>query len=99
MDQIAGADVQIFPIGQNPVEYPEWVGSPLPYINAAIENGKKIMLIAPRAMNYAFADVQGDDQTGQVIFKGEEVAPADMSVDQARATVDRMAKRATNKRL
>lgn len=60
MDQIAGADVQIFPIGQNPVEYPEWAGSPLPYINAAIENGKKVMLIAPRAMNYAFADVQGD---------------------------------------
>ncbi|GDX65140.1 hypothetical protein LBMAG36_02060 [Chlorobiota bacterium] len=60
MDQIGGADVQIFPIGTNPVEYPNWVASPLPYINAAIENGKKIMLIAPRAMNYAFADIQGD---------------------------------------
>jgi hypothetical protein len=50
-------------------------------------------------LNNLIADVQGDDQTGQVIFKGEEIAPTDMSVDQARATVDRMAKRATNKRL
>lgn len=43
------------------------------------------------------ADVEGDDQTGRVIFRGEggDVVPGtEMSVDQARATVDRMAKRA-----
>ena len=50
-------------------------------------------------LNNLIMDVQGDDQTGEIIFKGEDVAPTGMSVDQARATVDRMAKRATNKRL
>lgn len=50
-------------------------------------------------LNNMIMDVQGDDQTGQIIFKGEDVGPANMSVDQARATVDQMAKRATNKRL
>jgi uncharacterized protein HemY len=41
-------------------------------------------------------------QGNQVIFKGadsETVGPDTMSVDQARATVDQMAKRATSKRI
>lgn len=44
------------------------------------------------------ADVQGGNaETGRVIFKGAEVAPDTMSVDQAQQTVDGMAKRATKK--
>lgn len=39
-----------------------------------------------------------DDNTGTIVFKGaDEVAP-NMSVDQARDTVDTMAKRALNKK-
>jgi hypothetical protein len=42
-------------------------------------------------------DVQGDDQEGRVVFKGDNDADADtMTVDQARDTVDRMAKRAAS---
>jgi hypothetical protein len=44
------------------------------------------------------ADINGDEETGEIIFKGaDEVAP-NMSVDQARDTVDSMAKRALNKK-
>ena len=44
------------------------------------------------------ADLNGDEATGEIIFKGaDEVAP-NMSVDQARDTVDSMAKRALNKK-
>lgn len=44
------------------------------------------------------ADITGDDETGEIVFKGaDEVAP-NMSVDQARDTVDTMAKRALNKK-
>lgn len=39
-------------------------------------------------------NVEGDDDTGKIIFKGSEAVTDTMTVDQARATVDRMAKRA-----
>lgn len=43
------------------------------------------------------ANIEGDADTGIITFKGaEEVAP-NMSVDQARDTVDTMAKRAASK--
>ncbi len=43
------------------------------------------------------ANIEGDDETGKVIFRGENgdaVSGTEMSVDQARKTVDSMAKRA-----
>jgi hypothetical protein len=43
------------------------------------------------------ANIEGDDETGKVIFRGgdgDQVAGTQMSVDQARDTVDSMAKRA-----
>jgi hypothetical protein len=44
------------------------------------------------------ANIEGDADTGTITFKGaDEVAP-NMSVDQARDTVDSMAKRALNKK-
>ena len=46
------------------------------------------------------ADVQGDDLNGKVIFKGsEDLDQTTMSVDQARKTVDSMAKRAASKNI
>ena len=43
-------------------------------------------------------DVEGDDAaTSQVIFQGGEEVSPEMSVDQARQTVDKMAKRAAKK--
>ena len=53
-------------------------------------------------LNGIIVAVKGDDNSGEVIFKGAEeteAQPDTMSVDQARATVDKMAKRAANKRL
>lgn len=44
-------------------------------------------------LNNLIQNVEGEE----VIFKGDETAPDTMSVDQARATVDRMAKRAASK--
>ena len=53
-------------------------------------------------LNKIIADVQGDNQTGKVVFKGsdsttgsDQIEPDTMSVDQARATVQKMAKRAS----
>ena len=44
------------------------------------------------------ANIEGDTDTGTIVFKGaDEVAP-NMSVDQARDTVNTMAKRALNKK-
>jgi hypothetical protein len=46
------------------------------------------------------ANVEGDGATGLITFRGAEddqVAGAEMTVDQARKTVDSMAKRATRK--
>jgi hypothetical protein len=54
-------------------------------------------LIQEPPLNNLIANIDGDDQNGKVIFRGEggDVVPGtEMSVDQARATVDRMAKRA-----
>ena len=54
-------------------------------------------LITQPPLNNLIADIQGDNETGKVIFRGEggDVVPGtQMSVDQARDTVDRMAKRA-----
>lgn len=46
------------------------------------------------------ANIEGDDATGRVIFKGgDEVSDSEMTVDQARVTVDSMAKRAAKKGL
>jgi len=43
-------------------------------------------------------NIEGDDETGRVIFKGgDDIPNSEMSVDQARATVDNMAKRAAKK--
>lgn len=48
-------------------------------------------------------NIEGDDQSGVIIFKGSEPdaqkVAGDMTVDQARQTVDRMAKRAASKSL
>jgi len=46
-------------------------------------------------LNAFINDVQGDDpKTAQVIFQGADQTPPAMTVDQARNTVDTMAKRA-----
>lgn len=50
-------------------------------------------------LNNIIVNIDGDDQTGTVVFKGEEQPVGDMSVDQARQTVDQMAKRAAKKGL
>jgi len=44
-------------------------------------------------------NIEGDGDTGRVIFKGSDEESANMSVDQARDTVDRMAKRASSSAL
>lgn len=53
----------------------------------------KKMIMQPPLSNLIM-DVQGDDENAVVVFKGSETAPPTMSVDQARATVNKMAKRA-----
>ena len=50
-------------------------------------------------LNNLIANVEGDADTGRVIFKGADVEPDTMSVDQAQATVNSMAKRAAKKGL
>ena len=49
-------------------------------------------------LNNLIQDVQGDEN-GEVIFKGDETVGDTMTVDQARKTVDTMAKRAAKKGL
>ena len=50
-------------------------------------------------LNSIIADVQGDGQDGKIVFQGAANLDQDtVSVDQARKTVDQMAKRASNKR-
>lgn len=56
-------------------------------------------LISQPPLNNVIANVEGDDETGTVVFKGEEAVTDTMSVDQARQTVDMMAKRAAKKGL
>lgn len=48
-------------------------------------------------LNNFIQNVDGDDETGQVIFKGAQQQPTTMPVDQAQKTVDQMAKRAASK--
>lgn len=55
-------------------------------------------LIQQPPLSEIIANIEGDTDTGTITFKGaDEVAP-NMSVDQARDTVDSMAKRALNKK-
>lgn len=44
-------------------------------------------------------NIEGDDESGRVIFKGGPEDSDTMSVDQARKTVDKMAKRASSSAL
>jgi len=54
-------------------------------------------LVQQPPLNEIIANVEGDTDTGTITFKGaDEVAP-NMSVDQARDTVNTMAKRAASK--
>ena len=54
-------------------------------------------LIQQPPLSEIIANIEGDSDTGTITFKGaEEVAP-NMSVDQARDTVNTMAKRAASK--
>jgi hypothetical protein len=54
-------------------------------------------LIQQPPLSEIIATIDGDSETGTITFKGsEEVAP-NMSVDQARDTVNTMAKRAASK--
>jgi hypothetical protein len=50
-------------------------------------------------LNNLIANVEGDDATGTVVFRGADAVTDTMTVDQARATVDSMAKRATKRDL
>ena len=55
-------------------------------------------LIQQPPLNKIIANIEGDADTGTITFKGaDEVAP-NMSVDQARETVNTMAQRALNKK-
>jgi hypothetical protein len=55
-------------------------------------------LIQQPPLSEIIVNIEGDSDTGTITFKGsEEVAP-NMSVDQARDTVNTMAKRALNKK-
>lgn len=61
----------------------------------------KELSVQPPLSNF-ISDVQGDEKTGTIFFKGSEAdSPVSdvMSVDKARATVDKMAKRAVNSRM
>jgi hypothetical protein len=54
-------------------------------------------LVQQPPLSEIIANIEGDAETGVITFKGsEEVAP-NMSVDQARDTVNTMAKRAASK--
>jgi hypothetical protein len=54
-------------------------------------------LIQQPPLSEIIANIEGDTETGTITFKGaDEVAP-NMSVDQARDTVNTMAKRAASK--
>lgn len=64
-------------------------------ISLTVNNLKQMSQQAP--LNNLIADVQGDSENGEVVFKGDESTPDTMSVDQARITVDQMAKRAAAK--
>lgn len=64
-------------------------------------NSLRNMMATP-PLDGLIQDVQGDDKDGKVLFTGyqdPQASPEKMSVDQARATVNSMAKRATSKSL
>lgn len=51
-------------------------------------------------LNSMISNIEGDSNTGMITFGNENNEPKDtMSVDQARATVDKMAKRAAKDKL
>lgn len=57
-------------------------------------------LVQQPPLSNIIANIEGDDETGKVVFRGEggdTVSGAEMSVDQARKTVDSMARRAAQK--
>lgn len=58
----------------------------------------KDMIQSP-PLNNLIADITGDEKNAQIIFQGSEIGAGDqtMSVDQARDTVDSMARRAAKK--
>lgn len=66
-------------------------------INIGVAQLKDLVQSPP--LNSVIVDVQGDNDTGKVIFKGgdAEVNQNTMSVDQAQKTVNTMAKRAASK--
>lgn len=48
-------------------------------------------------LNALIQNIDGDNQTGEVVFKGAQKDPTQMPVDQANKTVSKMAKRAAAK--
>ena len=48
-------------------------------------------------LNGLIQNIDGDNQTGEVVFKGAQKDPTQMPVDQANKTVSKMAKRAAAK--
>lgn len=54
-------------------------------------------LVQRPPLNNLIQDVRGDDASGEVVFKGDEQVTDTMTVDQARQTVDSMAKNATKR--
>lgn len=54
-------------------------------------------MIQQPPLNNIIANIDGDDETGTVVFKGAEQEPTQMPVDQAQKTVSQMAKRAAKK--
>jgi hypothetical protein len=57
---------------------------------------QQLLDIAQRPpLNKLISDVQGDEETGDVMFAGSVEEPTTMSVDKARDTVNKMAQRAS----
>lgn len=65
-------------------------------ISLTVDKLKDLSTKSP--LNNLIQDVQGD-ANGEVIFKGDDAVTDTMTVDQARKTVDTMAKRAAKKGL
>jgi hypothetical protein len=78
------------------------------FINLARDQGISLTvnhlkdMIQRPPLNNIIADVTGDENgSGEVVFRGSDIGAGDetMTVDQARDTVDRMAKRAAKKNI
>ena len=67
-------------------------------LGMSISSSQLKTLSTEEPLSNIIADVRGDDESGEVIFKGADISTDDntMSVDQARKTVDQMAKRAVD---